>query len=79
MSETAILIIVGIVLFLVFVWMIVFFRKARDVTSGRNVEKARRSVAITGAPTSRSTPRTTAERPLTSMSAPMRLSSGTCI
>lgn len=44
MSETVILIIVGIVLFLVFVWMIVFFRKARDVTSGRNVEKARRKM-----------------------------------
>jgi hypothetical protein len=44
MSEMVILVIVGIVLFLVFVWMIVFFRKARDVTSGRNVEKARRKM-----------------------------------
>ena len=33
MSETVILIIVGVVLFLVFVWMILFFRKraGRDV------------------------------------------------
>ena len=44
MSEMVILIIVGIVLFLLFVWMIVFFRKAREVTSGRNVEKARRKM-----------------------------------
>ena len=40
---------------------------------------ARRSVAITGAPESRSTPRTTAVCPSMSMSAPMRGSSGTCM
>ena len=40
---------------------------------------ARRSVAITVAPVSRVGPRTIAVRPSTSMSAPMRASSGTCM
>ena len=44
MVDTVILIIVGIVLLLVLVWMVAFFRAARDVRSGRNVEKARRKM-----------------------------------
>jgi hypothetical protein len=44
MVDTVILIIVGVVLFLVLVWSILFFRAARDVRSGRNIEKARRKM-----------------------------------
>src|ERR1700722_2978985 len=41
--------------------------------------EARKSVAITGAPVSFSTPRTMAAAPCTAMSAPMRVNSGTCM
>ena len=41
--------------------------------------EARKSVAMTGAPVSRGTPRTSAEAPWTLMLAPIRTSSGTCM
>ena len=40
---------------------------------------ARKSVAITGAPCSRGTPRTTAVEPFITMSAPIRISSSACM
>ena len=51
---------------------------AASPASTKDIE-ARRSVAITWAPLSFGTPRTTAERPRTVTSAPIRASSGTCM
>ncbi len=50
-------------------------RAARPASTSET--EARRSVAMTGAPTSCGTPRTSAAAPCTVTSAPMRASSGT--
>jgi hypothetical protein len=42
MFETAILVFVGVVLFLVFLWLFLLLKAARDVRLGRNIEKARK-------------------------------------
>ena len=42
MVGTVILVFVGLVLLLLLAWLVAFFRAARDVRLGRNIEKARK-------------------------------------